>query len=319
VLTADLAGTTLDVPLRRSLHEAWRAGRFQPAQIDHARLPAVRSALDRLHACLAAAVPAGAAPGAAGADGSGPVGRADTAAVPGRGDAGPGPDGAAPLAVRTARLRQDAAAVLAATPAARLDGARRLLSAALATAGPGWYRPAPAHGDLHLSHVLVDERRVAFVDLGAPTADGCPDDDRVALRRAVECFGLDELVDRVARRQGRDQAVVAADLTDAALDPAVPAVPPGLPPESAREAAVLAGWTAWVCATLDPPPPTEAAAAARRVLYLARLLHDLRHHLERGDQYYAGLAWWHLARYCAPEPLAAPPPAATLDRPGGQP
>lgn len=257
LLTADIGGGTLDGPLREGLQAAWSAG--SPV-VDRVLLARVRGALDRLHRELA-----------------------------GRG----GRSEPVPLAARLAVLRADADAVLAVTAPARRTPAGRLLDRALAScAGPGAYEPAPAHGDLHLSHVVLTGERVAFVDIGTGDADSCPADDGAALRRAVECLGLDELVDRMAVRQGREQADVADELTAAALAGAARgAAPPG----SGRRGTVLAAWTDRVCAELDPSTPGSAG----RVLYLGRLLHDLRHHAERADAYYTGLAWWHLAASCA--------------------
>jgi hypothetical protein len=54
-------------------------------------------------------------------------------------------------------------------------------------------------------------------------------------------------------------------------------------------------WMAQVCDLLDP----AGADRTDRLPYLSRLVHDLRHHSEQGNDYHAGLAWCHLVEACS--------------------
>lgn len=153
----------------------------------------------------------------------------------------------------------------------------------------------------------------------------------------MECFSLDELVARTALAHRVSQDEIAAALGAAALGTAA-----GLPfgggsaarlqaplsatAETAADAEVARQWCAGVLSLLTRPlagvdrtaADADADAATVPVLYLARLLHDLRYHVERGIDYYAGLAWWHLAGFLAELPAtvgrSAGRTAGTADR-----
>lgn len=162
------------------------------------------------------------------------------------------------------------------------------------TAQPG----APGHGDLHLSNVIVDDEHVRFIDL---TGGGGPADDFAALRLGLECMCLDVQVDRIGRQAGTPEQVAAA-LGRAARTAA------------ADEAALFAAlrrpttderaWDQW-CARAVAELSGPGDPAADRRAYVARLVHDLRYHLEHERTYYADLAWWRLARWCLAAPTGA--------------
>lgn len=66
--------------------------------------------------------------------------------------------------------------------------------------------------------------------------------------------------------------------------------------QSAAAARVADQWCANVGAMLVGGCPGPAAD----LLYLARLMQDLRYHTERARTYHADLAWWHLSRLLMP-------------------
>ncbi|WP_461037073.1 phosphotransferase, partial [Streptomyces mayteni] len=203
LLTRAAPGVPLDLPLRAALHAHWadapadREGRRAPVE---RLLDRVRAALAELHDALAAADP-------------------------------PRPR---PLADRLPRLVAAVADLHRILP--ETTGPRhRLLDRGAALAirwAEGVHYPAgPAHGDLHLGHVLVDDAgRVRFVDPeSAPAPDTGPLDDLAALRRAVECFAADERVARTARQRAYHKHRYATALRRAALAPGTAAGPPRAP------------------------------------------------------------------------------------------
>jgi hypothetical protein len=267
LVTEALSGQILDLPLRESLEQAWRCGAadLQPAVRD--LLLAVRAAVGALHRRLA-------------------MGRT------------PEP---LPLAAWLPDALADIAAVRELLPRGA-SAEHRLLDLAAGRAralsrSGGMLAAIAAHGDLHLSQVLVDNGSIRFVDLGAARAAMSPADDFAALHRAVDCFCLD-LQLAAAARSGRDD--LAHELQQRALaavsgrrggegsrSPLVGSA------EAAAAIRVAEEWRRRVVATLVQP----AGKPADQLLYLARLLHDLRYHVERASTYYAALAWWHLGRF----------------------
>lgn len=192
-----------------------------------------------------------------------------------------------PLDQRLTALMDDLGVVRDLVPA---GPRRRLLdraagqAAALAAAGD--YPAAPAHGDLHLSNVIAGDAAIRFIDLSGPSATMSPLDDFAALHRAVECMCLDLTVAAAAAETGIDQDEAAARLRAEALSPRPP------DPDRGELARVGEEWSGSVIAHLVAPSGDPAS----ELLYLGRLLHDLRYHTERVQTYYADLAWWHLAR-----------------------
>jgi hypothetical protein len=293
LVTERLPGRTLDEPLLESLRHTWCTGRSGLDRPTLMALTCVQSALSGFHAALrqryAPHVP-----------------RDPRRAVHVRRDAlraevrallRDEPDhaaadvGACSAVGRTAQARTGARAVLAATAAAAIRPAR--------------VDVAPAHGDLHLAHVVLNGEQVRFVDVAQPEPYGSPADDAAALRRAVECMALDVVVDRAAAERSRPAHEVVGELLTRALCTAstglgrpVDALRP-LETVVPRELTAARAWTAQVCDRLDP----LGADGPPGLPYLSRLVHDLRHHSECGDRYYAGLAWCHLVEACS---VAAP-------------
>ena len=269
LVTDALSGQTLDLPLRESLEHAWRCGAadLQPAVRD--LLLAVRAAVGALHRRLA-------------------MGRT------------PEP---LPLAAWLPDALADIATVRELLPRGA-SAEHRLLDLAAGRAralsrSGGMLTAIAAHGDLHLSQVLVDNGLIRFVDLGTARAAMSPADDFAALHRAVDCFCLD-LQLGAAARFGRGDHDLAHELQQRALaavsgrrggegsrSPLVGSA------EAAAAIRVAEEWRRRVVATLVQP----AGKPADQLLYLARLLHDLRYHVERGGTYHAALAWWHLGRF----------------------
>lgn len=262
VVTTWLPGMTLDRPLLASL-QRHLAGSPEGTDSDTRLLSNVRTSLADLHTLLARR-----------------YGRALTR-----------PGSAVLRRQRLAAIVEDGAAALEATAVRHRDAANRIIGRVvdLARHAPDLVA-APAHGDLHLAHVLVAERCTQFVDLGLPQPDLGPHDDTAALRRAVECMALDVLVDHVGRLAQRASDSLVEELTEQVFsttggDPVAPLR--RIAPESTERASRWAGFAA---DGLDPRSATGSAGLP----YLARLMHDLRHHSERGGHYYTGLAWCHL-------------------------
>ena len=186
LVTERIPGRTLDDPLRESLRDSWSTGRPRLDPGTETALTRVRSALTGFHAALDRAC--------------GPRVAGDPRAV---------------ARVRREALRAEIRALARDGPAAVAGGSHRgaahraaqttrtgiravLAATAAAVSGSTPPDTAPAHGDLHLAHVLLGRDRVSFVDVAQPGPGGSPADDRAALRRAVECMALDVLVDRAA-------------------------------------------------------------------------------------------------------------------------
>jgi hypothetical protein len=218
-----------------------------------------------------------------------------------------GPVTRRPLALRLPGVLSDIGVVHDLLPCVMPDfsrqgpAARRLLDLAAdqatGLADDGEFRTAPAHGDLHLSHILVDRGQIRFVDLTGPGTAPSPLDDYAALHRAVECLCLDLQVAQAAEVTQADQGDIAAALRTAAF--AADGVRGGLALAVARSSAaqIAERWCAHVTGRLTGP---AGSGRAGELFYLTRLLHDLRHHTERLQSYYADLAWWHLARLLTP-------------------
>jgi hypothetical protein len=268
LVTEAVAGQTLDVQLRRSLESAWQTGRSELSAPSREFLRRIRGAVQTLHGCLL------------------------LEDLPVR----------HPLVIRLPDLLADIGVVERFLP--EFSQAHRLLDAAArqaaALCASGELVTGGAHGDLHLSHVLVDDSQVRFVDPGSGRAV-TPSDDFAALHRAVECLCLDLQVAMIAAGAEHDTASALRAVAWAA-DPSAQTGSPWEPlirsAETAASTRVAELWCANVVAELvgrrqDP---------ASKLLYLARLLHDLRYHTERGRTYYADLAWWHLARLLAFQP-----------------
>ncbi len=280
LVTEALTGQTLDVLLRRSLERAWQTGRSELSDPDRAMLGRVCQAVRAWHGS--------------------PLPPHRTARQP--------------LATRLPGMLADISAVrrflgLTAEGHRLLDLAA---SRAAILCASGDLRTGPAHGDLHLSHVLVDGDQVRFVDpavgTGPSASAPAPLEDFAALRRAVECMCLDlHVTGRVAGRLAdtadprRTRRGVSLALRAAAwADPAGPGRDLWAPlihdSQSAAAARVADQWCANVGAMLVGGCPGPAAD----LLYLARLMQDLRYHTERARTYHADLAWWHLSRLLMP-------------------
>ena len=275
LITERIPGRTLDEPLRDSLRQRWRTGRSSLDRRTLLALTRVRSALGELHAALEQGC------------------KPHVPLAPGRA-----------ALVRREALRAEVYALVrdAQGRAVIRVGTRAVLAAATAAAiRENQLDVAPAHGDLHLAHVLMDGERVRFVDVARPEPYSSRADDGAALRRAVECMVLDVLVHRAAAKRSRPTIEIVNELLTRALcaaskglggqidvfGPLEAVVPKELPAARA--------WTAQVCDLLDPGGWYET----HRLPYLSRLVHDLRHHSERGDDYHAGLAWCHLVQACS--------------------
>ncbi len=274
LVTESVAGQTLDVPLRHSLQQAWQAGRARPGPADLSLLHSVRAALETLHGQLA------------------PL----------------GPVTSRPLALRLPGVLTDINVVRELLPyvvpdsgtQGRAPAARRLLDLAAGRAATlaavGEFRTAPAHGDLHLSHVLVDREQIRFVDLTGPVTAPSPLDDQAALHRAVECLCLDLQIALAAEATRAGQHDIATALRAAALAADGGQAGLALAMAGSSTARLAERWCAHVVAELAGP----RRGPAGELFYLARLLHDLRYHAERAATYYADLAWWHLSRLLTP-------------------
>jgi hypothetical protein len=295
--TERIPGRTLDEPLLDSLRHRWRTGRSGLDRRTVLALIRVRSALDGLHAALEQA----GSPHVSGDPGRAAfirreALRAEVCALvrDERGRAVTGA-GAYPASKGTAQaVRVGVRAVLAATAAAATRATRLDV--------------APAHGDLHLAHVLMDGERVRFVDVARPEPYSSRADDGAALRRAVECMVLDVMVHRAAAKCSRP----TIEIVDELLTRAFCAASKGLggqidvfgPLEAVipMELTAARAWTAQTCRLLDP----GGWDGTPRLPYLSRLIHDLRHHSDRGDDYHAGLAWCHLVQACSGDAARTP-------------
>ena len=290
LITERIPGRTLDGPLLESLRHRWRTGHSGLDQRTLEALTRVRSALGQLHAALEQVCvldvprdPSRAAlirREALRAEVRALIGDKRGQSVTGA-DARAAPRGTALTACAGARAVL-ATAMAAAIRATRLD-------------------VAPTHGDLHLAHVLMDGESVRFVDVAQPEPYSSQADDRAALRRGVECMVLDVVVHRVAAKRSRP----AIEIVDELLTRALCAASEGLgrpidvfgPLEASvpTDLSAARAWTAQASDLLDP----GGSDGIPRLSYLSRLIHDLRHHSECGDDYYAGLAWCHLVQACS--------------------
>jgi len=290
LITERIPGRTLDEPLLESLRHRWRTGRSDLDRHTLLALTRVRSALGGLHTALeqgysphvprdprrAAFIRREAL-------------RAEVCAL-----------------VREEKGRAVTSAGAHSTPKGTVQAARAGARAVLAVAAAAAIRAtrldvAPAHGDLHLAHVLMDGERVRFVDVARPEPYSSRADDGAALRRAIECMVLDVMVHRVAAKRSRP----TIEIVDELLTRALCAASTGLggqidvfgPLEAVipKELTAARAWTAQTCDLLDP----GGSDGTRSLPYLSRLIHDLRHHNERGDDYHAGLAWCHLVQACS--------------------
>jgi 1-epi-valienol-7-phosphate kinase len=190
-------------------------------------------------------------------------------------------------------------------------------------------RAGPCHGDLHLSHVLLGSAPdrawpVSFIDLSTPSIDpGAADfrrqspwQDLVALERALEYFTADETSAwLVARSGGTPEEVARATLLAAARIPDSSMTPSGR--WSGRHRRLLRVervarlWRDEVLRAIldgyrhgDPRRPSGgddlagwATGPVRRLLYLARLLHELDYDAEHGRAAYADLNLHELLRF----------------------
>lgn len=261
LLLEAVAGETLDVPLRLGLERARRDRDACLTSQERAALRRVHDATATLHRELARRLP------------------------PCLGHA---PE-------RSERFAADITAIRA---CARHLSEHRLLDMAAAVAeeleADASTQSRPAHGDLHLSNVIVDGDDVRFIDMA--DVDSCPEDDFAALRRGVECMCLDLQVDRVGRSSSTPERV-AADLKEVALRAVGSGDPTGLLAPLSEAAAESSHdvWDRWPREAADVlAGPLEGRAT--QLAYLCRLAHDLRYHLDHENHYYANLAWWQLTR-----------------------
>ncbi|MER6348982.1 hypothetical protein ACWC10_04910 [Streptomyces sp. NPDC001595] len=179
--------------------------------------------------------------------------------------------------------------------------ALRAESAALRTTfegRPAAFLSAPAHGDLHLSHLLCRPRgdggwSLQVIDMSTPAlgpdepewAAQSPVQDLVAIERALEYFAADEAAFESAGRLGVDSLEAMTGALDGAADW----------PADRRAALRLVFhaadvWRARVLRLLLGP---VALDPLRRLLYLARLLHELAYNCDHARPYHAAIDLRH--------------------------
>ncbi|MFI9151597.1 hypothetical protein [Streptomyces sp. NPDC053367] len=169
----------------------------------------------------------------------------------------------------------------------------------------------PAHGDLHLSHLLCRpgpdglwSMHVLDVSTPALTADDpgwaaqSPVQDLVAVERALEYFAADEAAFESAGRLGVDSL---RTMTDALADPDDR---PGTVRLVFHAADV---WRRHVRRLLLGP---ASADPLRRLLYLTRLLHELAYNTDHARPYHAAIDLRHALTLGA----QAPAPTTTSAR-----
>ncbi|MFJ8082321.1 hypothetical protein ACIQ6Y_17075 [Streptomyces sp. NPDC096205] len=192
--------------------------------------------------------------------------------------------------------------------------ALRAETAALRTAfasRPGAFLSGPAHGDLHLSHLLCRTGEdggltMTVIDMSTPAmsprepgwAAQSPVQDLVAVERALEYFAADEAAFESAGRLGVDSLDT---MTDALDDTAGR-------PEALRLVFHAADvWRTQVRRLLLGPP---SADPPHRLLYLARLLHELAYNCDHARPYHAAIDLRHALTLGA----HAPAPTTTSAR-----
>jgi len=196
-------------------------------------------------------------------------------------------------------------------PAAALPAIVARLRALAARAEPGGSRLTPSfgHGDLHLSHILLDDGACRIIDparaLTAPRLEGHGLTDLFQLHRGFECFAFDEAATAIERAEGLTRDEAAARL---ALAPADGASFAG------RCKRFAFAWPARVFAAIEHAyraaiDPASAAAldepAWRAVFYLERLAHEMDYNLRYDRRFFR---WCDLASldHFARRPAASP-------------
>ncbi|MFD7705919.1 hypothetical protein [Streptomyces sp. NPDC059786] len=176
------------------------------------------------------------------------------------------------------------------------------------------FASAPAHGDLHLSHLLCRPRAdggwaMHVIDLSTPAlgpdepgwAAQSPVQDLVAIERALEYFTADEAAFESAGRLGVDSLETMTGALDGAADR-----PPAQRAVLRRVFRAADVWRAQVLRLLLGPGSCDPL---RRLLYLARLLHELAYNCDHARPYHAAIDLRH-----APVPAHAPAPTPTSAR-----
>nr|BDS38147.1 putative kinase [Streptomyces dimorphogenes] len=169
----------------------------------------------------------------------------------------------------------------------------------------------PAHGDLHLSHLLCHtgengDTAMTVIDMSTPAlsphepgwAAQSPVQDLVAVERALEYFAADEAAFESAGRLGVDSLRTMTDALDGTASR----------PEALRLVFHAADvWRTQVRRLLLGP---ASADPLRRLLYLARLLHELAYNCDHARPYHAAIDLRHALTLGA----HAPAPTTTSAR-----
>ncbi|MFD7136388.1 hypothetical protein [Streptomyces sp. NPDC059894] len=181
---------------------------------------------------------------------------------------------------------------------------------------PTAFPSAPAHGDLHLSHLLCRPRddggwSMQVIDMSTPAlgpdepgwAAQSPVQDLVAVERALEYFAADEAAFESAGRLGIDSLETMTGALDGAAD--WPDAPRAVLRQVFHAADV---WRAQVLRLLLGP---TAPDPLRRLLYLARLLHELAYNGDHARPYHAAIDLRHALMTAAHAPAPTPTSART--------
>ncbi|MDI6098936.1 hypothetical protein QLQ12_10025 [Actinoplanes sp. NEAU-A12] len=191
------------------------------------------------------------------------------------------------------------------------------LDQATASAGVPW--PAgPAHGDLHLSHILRQESeggwQLCVIDLSTPAADPAdpvgsaqsPWQDIVALLRGLDIFTADEFVHQAAMRLGTDQDDTCRTvlLISAGHPPDTPGWTPSRITALRRMHDAASRWAGQVRRLLltgyAGPPENWQEHPAWRIFRLRRLLHELDYAYAHDQHYHAAINLRHVLQNYRP-------------------